>query len=301
MKQDHIDAPHNARLRTPALLQQSLLLASLGAYECDLRDDSLCWTDGVYDLFGLPRGVHVARGDIVAMYAEESREEMQRLRTDAIARKGRFRMDARIFTTAGEERWMRLTGEVLGRRLHGLKQDITDERRQLDRIRSLAENDALTGLASRAMFNEQFLDAGDPRPLAALVLIDMDGLKRINDRFGHPAGDACLRHMGAILHRMQAPGVRAVRIGGDEFAVLIDPPQLKTDVIAFVRKLREVLGGPVMLNDHIMGVGASFGIAMPSDPARYDPQKLFHEADRALYEAKRAGRNAARLFVPTAF
>jgi len=97
-----------------------------GCWECDLSDESLFWSGGVYDIFGLPRGAKIARNDVLAFYAEHSRSAMERLRRDAI-RKGRgFTIDAEIRPASGEGRWMRLIGMPVceaGRpvRLHGLK------------------------------------------------------------------------------------------------------------------------------------------------------------------------------------
>lgn len=102
------------------------------SWECDLADDTLRWSPGVYDLFGLPRGALLDRRAIVEMYVGESRQLLDRLRAEAIATCGSFTFDAQIRRVDGELRWMRLTADVLrehGRavRLYGTKQDITDE------------------------------------------------------------------------------------------------------------------------------------------------------------------------------
>ncbi|MCP3730228.1 PAS domain-containing protein [Sphingomonas sp. MG17] len=102
------------------------------SWQCDLRDNSLTWSDGVYDLFGLPRGSAVEREDIVAMYLLESREELARLRSVAIAERGSFTFEARIRRPDGELRWMRVTADVVcedgvARYLYGSKVDVTDE------------------------------------------------------------------------------------------------------------------------------------------------------------------------------
>jgi PAS domain S-box-containing protein len=101
-------------------------------WECDLADDSLRWSPGIYDLFGIPRGTRLDRRDIVAMYVEESRVLLDRLRTEAIAECGSFTFEAQIRRRDGELRWMRVSADIIGRdgramRLYGLKQDITHE------------------------------------------------------------------------------------------------------------------------------------------------------------------------------
>jgi PAS domain-containing protein len=97
-----------------------------GLWECDLSDNSLIWSGGVYDIFGLPRGVAVSRDDAVALYAEHSRVAMERLRAHAIKHRRGFTLDVEIRPASGASRWMRLIGAPVcdgGRvvRLHGLK------------------------------------------------------------------------------------------------------------------------------------------------------------------------------------
>ena len=101
-------------------------------WQCDLRDDSLHWSDGVYDLFGLPRGIPVTRDAIVAMYLPECRDRQARLRATAIAECGSFTFEARIRRADGAIRWMRVTADVvtengIARYLYGTKIDVTDE------------------------------------------------------------------------------------------------------------------------------------------------------------------------------
>jgi PAS domain-containing protein len=102
------------------------------SWECDLANDALRWSRGVFDLFGLPPGVRLDRRAIVEMYVGESRVLLDRLRAEAIATCGSFTFDAQIRRINGELRWMRLTADVLAQngraiRLYGTKQDITAE------------------------------------------------------------------------------------------------------------------------------------------------------------------------------
>jgi PAS domain-containing protein len=101
-------------------------LRHAGCWECDLKDNSLIWSGGVYDIFGLPRGAQLTRDEAVALYAEESRAKMERLRAHAIRHRRGFTLDAEICPAVGGKRWMRLIcAPVLegdrAVRLHGLK------------------------------------------------------------------------------------------------------------------------------------------------------------------------------------
>lgn len=111
---------------------QVQLMPIHAAWQCDLRDDSLTWSAGVYDLFGLPRGCPLEREAIVAMYLPESQAELARLRSAAVAACGSFTFEARIRRADGEVRWMRITADVVtengvARYLYGTKIDVTDE------------------------------------------------------------------------------------------------------------------------------------------------------------------------------
>lgn len=106
--------------------------ALAAAWRCDLSDDSLTWSGGVFDLFGIPRSARIDRRETVAMYCEESRELLHRLRSHAIATCGSFTFEAQIRRPDGESRWMRVTADVAAKggratHLYGMKQDITAE------------------------------------------------------------------------------------------------------------------------------------------------------------------------------
>ena len=106
----------------------------IGLWDCDLRDSKLTWTKGVFDLFGLPHGAQVARDDVVALYEENSRAAMEKLRAYAIRHRRGFTLDTQIIPANGARRWMRLIAApiCIGPRvvrLHGIKLDVTESYR----------------------------------------------------------------------------------------------------------------------------------------------------------------------------
>ena len=128
--------------RYKKMYDRSSALARIGVWECDLATERLTWTDGVYDLFELPRGSPVERAQILSLYDEESRREMERLRARAISEGGSFSLDIHIRTAKGKTRWLRLTADVErenGRsvRIFGTKQDITAEKLAQEKVRAL--------------------------------------------------------------------------------------------------------------------------------------------------------------------
>lgn len=124
-----LDEPSQAPVASGC--QPELLVArGIGLWECNLSDNALSWTDGVFDLFGLPRGAVPARDEVAALYAEPSRAAMERLRAHAIKHRRGFTLDAEIVPVTGPAKWMRLIAApvCVGRqvvRLHGIKQDVS--------------------------------------------------------------------------------------------------------------------------------------------------------------------------------
>lgn len=298
---DLADAPVFAP--DPARMLRRLGRAGIGLFECDLRTERLSWTHGVYELFGLPqRGFH--RGDVVELYDPASREALDALRSRAIEAAGSFTLDARITRPDGSDRWVRIVAEVEqegGRpvRLAGTKRDITEQRREQEKLRIVAETDGLTGLANRAAFQTHFLDssARNPglRPLGALVLIDVDGFKQVNDRHGHIAGDACLAQVGQRLRQAFPDALMTARVGGDEFAVLLPSDRHLPRIGRRVKEAIALLRTPFFWNGRLLTIGASHGIAIAENAFTYDAEAMFLRADQALYAAKRARKPDALL------
>lgn len=279
------------------LLNRASALAGIGAWECDLPTETLNWTSGVFDLFGIPRGSKIDRRDIVGMYCEESREAMEWLRTEAIVRHRGFTLDAEILRMDGERRWMRLTADVICHdgqptQLYGLKQDITEERARWEAMRKVAEQDALTGLANRGVFHTRFLDA--PRsvpllsPLGALVLIDAAGLKQINATHGHAAGDACLEAIATRLSAGFGDALLIARIEGARFAVLASAQRPITDLEQRIDRLLRQLAAPIFWRGQLLALNPSAGIAMADSPFAYDADAMFDAADAALLTVRQA-------------
>ncbi|MBN9222227.1 MAG: diguanylate cyclase [Mesorhizobium sp.] len=272
--------------------------ARIGVWECSLPDERLTWTDVVYDLFDLPRGAALDRNEIVKCYPEESRKALDSLRGRAIAERNGFSLDAEITTFAGHSRWIRITATVeceggVPVRIFGMKQDITEEKLLSDRMRYLAEFDAMTGLANRARFQARLAHADEGRPLGALLLVDLDGFKAVNDTFGHVIGDECLKEAARRLAGGCGEAELVARVGGDEFAVLVGPHLDRGAVSALARHVIEAMGKPVAACGQSLRLGASVGIAF-AETGR--PCDLFAQADTALYAAKAAGRNTFRIF-----
>ncbi|WP_104523582.1 putative bifunctional diguanylate cyclase/phosphodiesterase [Blastococcus atacamensis] len=172
------------------------------------------------------------------------------------------------------------------------------EVREYNQVKLESRTDELTGLANRRALLEQaqrvVTSAGEERP-AALLLLDLDGFKEINDSLGHSAGDDLLRQVGPRLRGSLRSGDVLARLGGDEFAVLM-PAAESDEARALAERLREQLLAPFTVADVRLHVGVSIGVATTPAPAA-TVQELLHCADVAMYSAKRA-REGVQVYVP---
>ncbi|WP_380872195.1 hypothetical protein ACFB49_31420 [Sphingomonas sp. DBB INV C78] len=278
------------------MLDRASTLAAIGAWECDLATEALTWTTGVFDIFGLPRHEAVERPDIVEMYCEESREAMEWLRADALARRRGFTLDAQVARPDGHRRWMRLTATVSCRdgrtvKLYGLKQDITEERAKWEALRQLVDQDSVTGLASRRAFDSRFLDppisGSDLWPLGALVLIDVDGVRLAHDTHGHAAGRACLEAVATRIATGFRDALMIARIRDDRFAVLTRAHRLVADLERGIDALFADLALPIYWDGALVHVHPTVGMALAENPFAYDAEAMLTAAEAALAAAKR--------------
>lgn len=280
------------------IFERAAATARIGVWECDLRTEILTWTDGVYDIFEIPRGTAVTRELTLNCYSEASRRTLEQLRNQAIEQGIGFTLDAEITTLGGKKRWMRLTTSVetengVSTRIFGMKQDITEEKILADRTRYLAEFDVMTGLANRSQFQSRLAELDSVGAIGALLLVDLDGFKQINDTHGHALGDECLKETAQRLAAVCEPAELVARLGGDEFAVILGHPADTLASQALAARIVAVLAEPVVRVGQSLKFGASVGIARAEGA---NPADLFKQADAALYAAKAAGRHTFRLF-----
>ncbi|MGA2288280.1 putative bifunctional diguanylate cyclase/phosphodiesterase, partial [Bradyrhizobium sp.] len=179
-------------------------------------------------------------------------------------------------------------------------EDITEGRRAQAEILRLARHDTLTGLANRAVFTERLIEAS--RHLAsqgegyAVIMLDLDKFKVINDTLGHPAGDRLLVEVAGRLRTAIRKADALARTGGDEFAIILsqapNPPEI---AIALALRIISSMAVPFDLGGQMASVGISIGLALAPEHG-FDAEDLLKKADLALYAAKAGGRNTYRVF-----
>lgn len=184
-------------------------------------------------------------------------------------------------------------------------EDVTQHQSVERQVRFLAHHDPLTGLANRVLFNLQITEAlqalGNPKKGeqtgCALLYLDLDRFKDVNDTLGHPVGDALLAAVASRLLACLGPEDFAARLGGDEFAVACCGPDPARVASVLSATIIASLGAPFAIADRTVSIGVSIGIALAS-PADRDPDTLLRKADMALYGAKASGRGVFRVFEP---
>ena len=214
-------------------------------------------------------------------------------------------VEYRILTGGGESRWVenRYTPvrDAKGRLLEveGIMVDVTERKAVEEKIARLARTDALTGLANRGTFNDRlkqsFAAAQRGAEWFAILYLDLDRFKEVNDTLGHPAGDRLLQEVAERLQRITRETDLAARLGGDEFAVLQSNWNESAAASVLATKIIESLSAPYVLAGNEVRVGVSVGIAgcTPDNmPASAD--ELLARADQALYRAKEEGRGQYR-------
>jgi diguanylate cyclase (GGDEF)-like protein/PAS domain S-box-containing protein len=254
------------------------------------------------EIFGYSREEIVGRTSTdIGIWAETA--ERARL-VRAIAEQGAVRNFAtRMRRKGGEIADILLSAELLD--LDGEAHiivplaDVTERRRADERIQQLATRDALTGLPNRLLLSDRLaLAIGNAQrgtSLLALLFIDLDRFKNINDSLGHAVGDALLRKVAERLGEIIRKGDTLARLGGDEFVVLLENTNAAEDAGQVARKILEAFTEPFDVDGQALRTACSIGISLYPSDAR-DAPTLIRYADTAMYQAKDDGRSAFRYF-----
>jgi len=184
-------------------------------------------------------------------------------------------------------------------KITGLVRDITERKKWEEEIKLMAMTDPLTGIANRNRYTQRLDDmekqAARFNTPFALMQIDLDKFKPVNDTYGHPTGDALLQYVANTLSSSCRDVDTVARLGGDEFSIIINGAHKPEDVVILAQRIIDSLSQPINISDHTVQIGASIGISYyPNDTQ--DIEELIRMADEALYVAKHEGRNTFRIY-----
>ena len=181
----------------------------------------------------------------------------------------------------------------------GMVEDVTAARRSAAELDHRATHDALTGLPNRALLLTRIEQAlAVPDSSVAVVFLDLDGFKEVNDSLGHDAGDELLHTVAQRLDGVRRPGDTLARLGGDEFVLCCPGCDAPDQARAVAERMLGVLRSPLTVAERVVDVGGSIGVAIGRSGSGATPLLLLRDADTALYSAKGQGRGRAVVFEP---
>ena len=301
--------------RSEARLTQAQRIAHLGNWDWNIVDNQLDWSNEIYSIFGLePQAFGGTFEAFLRLVHPEDLTDVENAIDKALHENKPYSIDHRIILPDKTERTVHEQAQVIfdetGKpvRMHGIVQDITEHKNAEEKIRFLAYYDVLTGLPNRRLFKEYSIQAirmaQRNGTRVAIIFLDLDHFKRINDTLGHNAGDKLLQKVSEnmmvvirasdIVTRTDSesqPGETSIaRLGGDEFTILLSGLTEMKHAATVAKRIIKCLDLPVKVAGQELSITGSIGIAVYPDDGE-DINTLLKNADTAMYHAKNAGRN----------
>jgi diguanylate cyclase (GGDEF)-like protein/PAS domain S-box-containing protein len=283
-------------------------LAAVGGVHHDLVTHRVTLTDQIYRLLDLDPSTHVpSPATVLDYFAPQSRPIIAKAVEHSNATGEPYDLELEMVTATGRHIWVhtknvveRIDGVTVKRT--ALLQDITERKKANAIIWRQANFDNLTGLPNRQMLKdrlEQSMLRGKRNLLqVALISIDLDNFKDVNDSFGHEFGDQLLVEVGQRIQARLRTSDTVARMGGDEFMVVVSAPPDAAMLGILAQSVLDILTKPFRLAEHWVYISASAGIAV-CPPEGMEMESLLKQADQALYAAKTAGRNRFAYFTPS--
>lgn len=266
-------------------------------WECTYVNDTFC------DYCHLSPEEIQGVGWIHGIHPDDANNAIIRMRTKAMLTEG-YVSKFRLQSPLGKTTWVQVNASSLyneSGEMDGIIlafNDITDQLDNEKRLQDIAEKDQLTGLTNRAFFNDRVgiaLQGIERFGNVALMFLDLDEFKQINDTYGHQAGDSLLREVGIRLKQSVRKADTIARIGGDEFTILLTNIEHVGAVTAVAEKLIASFNKPFMIGQNSFHITCSIGIVV-AETGRVEQKVLLKQADIALYNAKEAGRNQYKFY-----
>ena len=287
------------------VIQNAQRVAKFGTWDWDSSVDRHFWSDGLYRILGISRDLEPSLQLFLSAIHEDDRDRVKHEINTALEKLTQFELEARIRVSGGSERVFQQRGEVTvssktgDTRLTSIIYDITERKESEQRLAHLANYDTLTGLPNRHLFHDRLshamAQAGRKNHQVALLYMDLDHFKSVNDALGHHAGDELLMEAARRIQQNIRESDTAARLGGDEFTVILEQfdntDQVSTVATHILRELNKVYH----IESNEIFVSASIGITLYPDDGD-NPEVLLQNADSAMYLAKEEGRNTYHFF-----
>jgi diguanylate cyclase (GGDEF)-like protein len=273
-------------------LSEAQALTHIGSWDWDVASDRLVWSEETYRICGVSHDVEPTFERFIALVVDDEREIVREKIVDSIGTGNDVEYECHLTRPDGTTRLILGLGKFKvtegSARLVGTIQDVTQRKQAL--------HDPLTGLPNRTLFLDRVEHARTQQErdhsTLALLFIDLDDFKTVNDTRGHDAGDDVLRSAGSRISAALRPADTAARLGGDEFVVLLNTIDGISEATRVADRILHVLSSAGHGNEPGASTGASIGIVVEAPPGSRTPDELLRDADVAMYAAKRQGKGA---------
>jgi len=279
-------------------LEHAQEVARLGHWELDGAEGQLFLCRQLSKMFSLSASKFDHGLDyLVALLHPDERLSVRLILQEALTNGKAFNLDVKVQAPDNSWLYAQLQGQLLENSnsaspvLSGIIQDVSELRQSQQRLIHSAHHDSLTNLPNRILFQQRLKrgmqTAKRSGSKMALLFIDLDRFKHINDSLGHEVGDSLLREVANRFRDEMRDNDMVARLGGDEFAIILDAIKHKQEVLSFIQRLIKLFKQPFFLHSNTLYVEASIGVSLYPDNG-HDSEELLRNADMAMYQAKRS-------------
>lgn len=285
-------------------LKEAQRIANVGSWEYDIVNETLILSDEIYRILGLKKSVVITWQDFIEFISSKDREFVVNVFKNAMKNGSNFDIKFSLSLENNRILDVRTRGKVRKKidgsaRITAVSMDITQDNINKKMIEKLAYYDSLTSLPNRVLLKDRahkaLQNAHRNKQKVAMIFLDLDHFKLINDTLGHTIGDKLLIYVSKLLQMQIRESDTLSRIGGDEFVILLPNIHSQKDVEFIAKKILESLYGQHFIDSHQLYISTSIGIAIYPDTSK-DMDELITNADTAMYDAKQDGRNNYKIY-----
>jgi diguanylate cyclase (GGDEF)-like protein len=288
-------------------LKDAQRIAKVGSWEYDVTEDKLSLSDEVYRILGMKKSINLSWLEFNSFISKKDEEYINSVFESAIKNGSYFDIKYSIDVTNEKSINIHTRGKVRKNtegmvKITAVSMDITQDTKNKEMIEKLAYYDALTLLPNRTLLKDRIhkalQSASRQKTKVAILFLDLDHFKLINDTLGHGVGDKLLIYIARQLQKQIRESDTLARIGGDEFVILLPNVHAINDVQKIAGNLLDALHGQHDIDSHNLHITTSIGIAIYPDNSK-NLDELITNADTAMYDAKQDGRNKYKIYAKT--
>ena len=284
-------------------LKEAQRIANVGSWEYDIHDDTLTLSDEIYRILGI-KNIKLSFEELLSLVCEKDIKHTQSTLKHAIDNGSNFDLKYCVNVQNGKQIQLHTIGKVRKKatgdaKITAVSMDITQDMKNKQMIEKLAYYDILTSLPNRALLKDRITQALQNAQRydnqVALIFLDLDHFKLINDTLGHSTGDKLLIYVSEVLAKQIRKSDTLARLGGDEFVILLPDIKELNDAKIIAKKIINAFAGQHHIQTHQLYITTSIGISLyPATSSNMD--ELITNADTAMYDAKQDGRNQYKIY-----